>query len=219
MKLGIRDIFGQLLNFLFPRTENENAFLALSAESLVKNASPAAVLPHKDAKAVFSYGNKMVRQGIWLMKFKQNEKAVQIFAEILAQFLAEWLEDLARFDNFDMPILVFVPMSKKRQDERGGNHMEILAQKIIAIMPERYIELCASALIKVKDTKSQVEIAERTLRLKNLEGSIEADKSLVEAKNVVLLDDVITTGATIAECQRALCAAKAKRVIVMAIAH
>ncbi|MBI2474151.1 MAG: ComF family protein [Candidatus Taylorbacteria bacterium] len=219
MKLRIGEIYDRLLTFLLPYKEEEAAFLNLSAAQFLETVSPSAPLNIADAKAMFSYNNKMVKQAIWLLKFKNDRKAARILSEIMSEAAAEWLHDLLCFENFASPIIVPVPMSKNRRKERGGDHTLTLCQKMTDELPIGTAELVKNALIKIRETESQVKTRSKTERLSNLMNSFGADPNLVSGRNIVLIDDVITTGATVEECRKTLMASDAKRVIALAIAH
>ena len=75
-------------------------------------------------------------------------------------------------------------------------------------------------LLKTKDTESQVNIKNRKLRMKNLDGVFAVSGAeRIKGRDVILLDDVITTGSTIKEAAKTLKEAGAKKIIALAFAH
>ena len=75
-------------------------------------------------------------------------------------------------------------------------------------------------LVKTRNTEHQARIGERSARLKNLVGSFAVkNPELVAHRNIILIDDVTTTGATLAEARKVLRAAQARKVIAFTIAH
>ena len=82
------------------------------------------------------------------------------------------------------------------------------------------IELTTDILIKTKETESQTKSKNRAERIKNLEGCFDVkNPEQIKNRNIVLLDDVTTTGATLTEARRALLARGARKVIAIVFAH
>ncbi|BCX15576.1 MAG: hypothetical protein KatS3mg097_468 [Candidatus Parcubacteria bacterium] len=113
--------------------------------------------------------------------------------------------------NFDNYYLTPVPITQKKLLHRGFNQTNILAQAInqTAAIP------IADILIKIKDTPDQVGLNLKE-RLENLKNSFNL-KSL-PPKNIILVDDIKTTGATLKECAETLKKAGAKNIIALTIA-
>ncbi|KKU76429.1 MAG: hypothetical protein UY03_C0035G0001, partial [Parcubacteria group bacterium GW2011_GWA2_47_64] len=72
---------------------------------------------------------------------------------------------------------------------------------------------------KCKDTGSQTKMDTRKKRLENLKGCFVADGKAVEGRNIILIDDVATTGATLVEARKTLLRAGARKVIAFTVAH
>lgn len=95
----------------------------------------------------------------------------------------------------DADAICFVPMTAAAVADRGFNQSELLA----GLLAEKLnLPLLKNAVKKVKKTSSQKSLS-REERLKNLKSAFKADRNIVEGKNLILVDDVLTTGAT-ADC-------------------
>lgn len=133
------------------------------------------------------------------------------------------LEELAEFSLFygkEKPLLIPIPISKKRFRKRGFNQTELIAQQMSFIDMGESFTLTTNVLYKIKDTPSQMSIKDKRKRLHNLRGSfVVKNAALVRGKNVILLDDILTTGATLREAKRTLRAAGARKIICFALAH
>ena len=119
--------------------------------------------------------------------------------------------------NFDLPELdgvVPVPLSIKRLRERGFNQSLLIAR---VISKEIKAPLLMDTLLKKKDTLPQTGLSarERMLNLKNA-FDIRGD---IRGLRLLLVDDVMTTGATVKECSKELMKAGAKEVTVLTLAR
>lgn len=102
--------------------------------------------------------------------------------------------------NFNDNLVVPVPLAKKRLRWRGFNQAELLAQRVA----EKYgLTLDSSNLIRTKHKKPQAKLAEAA-RLKNVKDCFEWRGSNLKKRNIILIDDVVTTGATVNECAKVL---------------
>ncbi|KKS56700.1 MAG: Competence protein F, partial [Candidatus Nomurabacteria bacterium GW2011_GWF1_42_40] len=83
-----------------------------------------------------------------------------------------------------------------------------------------YLKLEKDILIKPKDTKHQAHIENRSERLKNIIGSFTVKNSeIIKGRNIILIDDILTTGATLSEARKVLKRAGARKVIAFTVAH
>ncbi|MGI5848489.1 MAG: ComF family protein [Christensenellales bacterium] len=113
-------------------------------------------------------------------------------------------------DDFDY--ICYVPLHKKRRAIRGFDQAEELAKRISELTGIRFI----SALKRIRNTKTQTKLSDKERR-ENIHGAFEKAKDV--CGNVLLVDDVLTTGATAAECAAVLLKAGAKSVYVATFAR
>jgi ComF family protein len=112
--------------------------------------------------------------------------------------------------------VVFTPMTKERESERGYNQAEILADEFCKIVG---LPILKEALVKTKETARQATISTAKQRRENLNGSFKVvNKSAVKGKNILLIDDVMTTGATVEILCELLKKAGAQSVTVLTVA-
>ena len=111
-------------------------------------------------------------------------------------------------------ILIPIPLSDKKKKKRGFNQSEEIA-KIISEVTK--IETDFNCIIKVKDNKSQTELT-RKERIENVKNTFKIIKN-IKNKNILLLDDVYTTGSTMEECAKTLKSAGANKVWGITIAR
>lgn len=111
--------------------------------------------------------------------------------------------------------VIALPLHRSRLREREFNQSEELAKFIAEDFTK---PLSSNALEKIKNTKSQTELKDFE-RFKNIKGSFKANKEAVQGKNILLIDDVLTTGATVSEASYALKESGANKVIVLTLAN
>jgi ComF family protein len=112
--------------------------------------------------------------------------------------------------------LVPVPLHPRRQRTRGFNQSELLAE---ALGHQAGIAVAASALVRRKDTRSQTGLSAAARRANVKDAFAVRRRAQVAGRTVVLVDDVLTTGATAAACARALRAAGAREVRLLTAAR
>lgn len=120
-----------------------------------------------------------------LLKFKFDNRLS--YEEILGDIM---IEKLLKY-NLDNYIITSVPMTKRRENKRGYNQAELLARYIGRELDLEYVEVFE----KIKETPFQVGLDE-SARKENLENSFGLKNY---SENILIIDDVITTGSTIRE--------------------
>lgn len=128
----------------------------------------------------------------------------------MGEMMAEVVKDEPRFWPLDL--VVPVPISQANLLHRGFNQAEILASYVSRAIKVRMIP---DLLVRVKETPSQRELSKQE-REENLKSAfVVSDANKVRGKNVLLVDDVYTTGSTVRECAQVLLDAGANRVSVI----
>lgn len=151
--------------------------------------------------------NGPLRNALHSLKYKRN------FG--LGISLAEQIDRELPAFPWPVNLLVPVPLSPGRQAERGYNQVTLVAAPLA---DRRNLPLSAKALRRVRETRSQVGLNAHQRR-QNVNQIFSADPRQVTGKNVLLMDDVITTGATLADAARALRAAGAAAVYAFSVAR
>ena len=169
---------------------------------------------------IFDYRDPIIKKSIWFLKYRGKKRLAKVFAELLYGKISEELADLSTLQNFNKPILIPIPLALKRKRERGFNQAEIICKNLIKLDVEKNFKLEKNVLIKPKDTEHQAKIEDRSKRLKNIIGSFAIKNSeKIKGKNIILIDDVCTTGATLSEARKILKQVGAKKIIAFTIAH
>lgn len=208
-----------LTDLLLPKEEKVKLLETLGPTGLCENI-PLTEHP----QALFCYKNSLCRQAIWEIKFRGNKKLIHDFSLLLYEHIIEELGDPVAFSNFKNIVLLPVPSSKSSAREKGFNQCVLICRELIRIDQERNqktFALVENLLTKKVNTPHQSRARNRQERLNNLKNTFEVknpDLNLADF-SFLLIDDVITTGATMTESFRALEEAGAKRIMGVAIAH
>jgi ComF family protein len=152
-----------------------------------------------------------MQQIIHATKYRRRPSLGRTFGDLLAQRLFEPLRD-----EFAQAMVVPVPLHRRRERKRGFNQSLVLAR---ALAKSWHLEVMPRALRRTRFTQPQAKlrVAER---LQNVEGAFAPARGLhLETPTVFLVDDVLTTGATMNACAAALKAAGASKVIGIALAR
>jgi ComF family protein len=162
---------------------------------------------HKILIAPFYYEGA-IKKAIGRFKFEGHKKA----GELIAKEVSQRIKQLS-VTNIDC--VVPVPITQKQQRKRGYNQSSVIAGEISRQLGFHYLP---NGLVKVRDITPQhsLKYAERQ---KNVVGVFDvSDKELIKGKNILLCDDIKTSGATLAECTNVLKTNGALSVVCVAAA-
>lgn len=163
---------------------------------------------------IFDYHDKNLANAIIKGKYYFISDIYFILGQMTSRELKQLLPNAALKNFFLVPI----PLNKWRQRWRGFNQAELLCQTIGQILNFPIIK----ALTRVRATKTQKDIAKREQRIKNISNAFALDmnvKTDIQNKNILLVDDVTTTGATLLEAAKVLKRSGAAKVTCLAVAR
>lgn len=213
----------RLVDMLFPPRVDEIAlrnistddFLALAAPQLIPETRPETVV-------LLPFNSPSVRAAIHEAKYHGNVRAFKLLALAFAEYLRD-ADDTSRTS-----VIVSVPLGKKRHKERGFNQVEEVARYALRSLGEEgahTFELESDLLDRTRETASQVSLP-RHAREENMRGAFTASPKLrgasaaeLSATTYIIVDDVVTTGATLQAAVDALREAGAEHIIPLALAH
>jgi ComF family protein len=171
--------------------------------------------PFERAVAYGSY-EAGLRDLIHLLKFHQVRPAANVLGRVLAGTIA----NLDKSMPVGTIIVVPVPLHKNKKAQRGFNQAEMIAREALRQLsrPQRF-DLRTGVLLRKRDTGSQIGLTNHERR-ENLRGAFGVnDPTRILNRDILLVDDVYTTGTTASECARVLLRAGAARVWVATVAR
>jgi len=193
------------------RPEDEDIDIGETRCLLCQRADP----PFERAVA-YGSNDRGLRDLVHLLKFQQVRPA----ADVLGRMLADTIAHLEPAMPVGTIVVVPVPLYRRKQAQRGFNQAEMIARAALKRLsrPKRF-ELCTGSLLRRRETGSQIGLT-RHQRRENLRGAFAvSDATRILKRDVLLVDDVLTTGTTAAECARVLLRAGAARVWVATVAR
>jgi competence protein ComFC len=239
---ALTELKDDLLDFVYPQhcvickghlKREENHVCETCWNSLVTLPDPfcpycKSFMEHEDAECVFCNSTKKLSEDRIFLKVRSLGRFDDYYKELIHQFkygkkiplgkrlggrLGKTINDDSHFSKSDY--LIPVPLHKSRCRERGFNQSEIVADQISKITG---IPILKNVLKRKKNTKDQTNLS-REEREENVRGAFVVTYSeMIKGKNIILVDDVITTGATLTECARILNQSGAQQILATTIA-
>lgn len=153
------------------------------------------VLIEKGASFLYYHPSGKVKKLIHELKYKNNQE--------VGEFLGKWFgERLLKSTKFkDIDFILPVPLHIKKQQKRGYNQLTKFGDSLSTVLHTKYLE---NVLIRSSTSKTQT-FKNRVERFKNLMTNFSiTDTTFLKNKHVLLIDDVVTTGATLEACCKEL---------------
>lgn len=145
----------------------------------------------------------IMRDIVMKLKYESNFTCGEILANYMKRLIIE--------KNIEIDVITFVPISRKTYNKRGYNQAKVIAKKL----SEKLDIPCKQMIKKVKETKDQIGLTSWE-RWRNVKGCFKFVKSSnSNFENVLLIDDVVTTGATLINCSKTLKENGIKKVFIL----
>lgn len=149
----------------------------------------------------------VVRESIHSLKYQNNLALGYLFALNLTS--------LIKSAGWDINFIVPVPLSKSHFRKRGYNQAALISRPLSKALKTGHL---SRGLTRIRETATQTNLSAEA-RFLNVEGAFLGNTAKLINKNVLLVDDVITTGATMVNCTEALLAAGAAKVYCVSVAR
>lgn len=172
----------------------------------LRSILPPLDTPHHFISSRYSYKDTRIKRVVHAIKFFHRKDLLTPISQELATLLPEKANGW---------ILVPIPMPHLRRMLRGYNQSELLATKLSEMSD---IPIDTSLLKKKSSPPRQVRARNKKERLRNQKNTFRCTKN-VTGLNIILIDDVTTTGSTLFEARKILLSGGARSVIAITIAH
>ena len=165
---------------------------------------------HFDRACAATYYEGKMQELLQTFKFDGRKSLLPFFCELLMGFILKYLP------VSEIDLVVSVPMETKKINERGFNQASLLSKTVA----QKINKVDQSRFFKRKKMGGTQSLLGKNQRAKNIQGSfVVLNAQIFESKNVLLIDDILTTGFTASECAKILKEAGAKNVTVLAVAR
>ncbi|MBN9296973.1 MAG: ComF family protein [Filimonas sp.] len=153
--------------------------------------------------------SSLLQRIIYELKYKGNKQA----GEYLGILLGKQIMASGRFTDID--VIVPIPLNKRREKKRGYNQSLLIAGQVAALL---HLPVNTGCIERQVFTDTQTHKG-RVSRWENMEGVFTLkDTTMLEGKHILLIDDVLTTGATLESCSQALLSIKDIRISIATVA-
>ncbi len=223
----INDFCAAVINLLYPQncllcnykiSDLRASAICASCRDKIDSNSSGGVERNESDKGGFAFDclfyaatyEDLVKKCICLLKYEGKTQ--------LADLLAKRMFDFAdkHIDPAEIDLVVPVPLHPARLRQRQFNQSELLALSLAKSMNKKILK---DRIKRIKYTKPQTELT-RTERLQNVRGAFAVrEPGYFKDKAVLLVDDVLTTGATLNECAKVLKSAGAKKIVAFALSR
>ncbi len=214
----LRGIYQFLLDLLFPieclGCRQEGIWLCPECLATIEAfpASRSAAIRIPGCRKIFiatDYDQPLLARAIHFLKYKSVAELAKPLSKII---IAYWPGEKFPANTLFVP----VPLHHRRQQERGFNQSALLAHQLSAHFDRPADE---NILRRQRHTAAQMSL-NRAARLRNIKNAFQLNpKKNIAGQDIYLIDDVLTTGATLQECTRALQAGHPHSVNAIVIAH
>lgn len=210
----MRPIAGGVCSVCGERLLSEHAFTGQYGDArcgLCRRLDP----PFERAAAYGSYSGGL-RDLIHLLKYQQLRPAANVLGRMLSEVIAGMASNFAAAEVLVVP----VPLHVRKLRDRGFNQSELIAKAALKLNPaEERLILCSKALERRRETRSQIGLSSHQRR-ENVRGAFAIpNPDQVYGHEILLVDDVLTTGTTASECARVLRRAGASKIWVATVAR
>lgn len=210
------NLLRSIIDLVFPPHPDIGRVMALSEEEISGYLSLTYHAEHGTYTGL-PYREENVRALIKANKFYKNTRAAQALGAVLGEILLSLHEDGQRVFAGERALIVPIASSKKRRRERGGNQVEWIIEAVPKEMMNAF-DYAPHALERAhRESQAMLGRAERQ---KNAQRVFNVrNRETIADRHIILVDDVIESGATMKDAMRALREAGAKEVMGVALAH
>ncbi len=215
-----KNLIETALNFIFPKAcgfcgEITNSYLCEYCNEYLKQ---------RQMNKIQKYDDKFFDEHLWIYEYKDEvrEKIIDYKFNNKSYLYRTFLQIILSTESvcnyikkFD--ILIPVPIHKKRAKKRGYNQSELIAKGIAKNI--KSIQLQTNIIEKIKNIKPQSTLS-KDMRIENVKNAYRLKKCdiCLKNKNILLIDDVFTTGSTVNECAKILLQTECNKVSIITLA-
>ena len=217
----LRFIKDAVLNFLFPMGNVYSSCETVKLEDLIRKLHPHVSEMPISTIALFRYKDTDISNLIKGLKYHGYKRSAELFGFYMGDYLLEEFSNEELLGSFKDPVLVPVPITQSKKIKRGYNQSALISKYAVKQLRKfATIEIAYDVLKRIGVAISQTKTESKEERESNVAHQfIVTQKAKIRGRNVLLIDDVVTTGATLKSAADTLMKAGAKEVRAIVVAH
>lgn len=206
-----------LFEIVFPKKRHS---AAIEQSGVLMIARQREMVQYKGHLALLPYNSASVKHFLYAIKYERHRASIVAAADILREHIYDEIQEMESVQNMQYALCT-IPMTEERRMRNGYNHLhailDVFYRCLSGGMPSIQDE--RGVLIWTRHVARQSRLQHRADRLINVSGAMTTAKQPLLHTTYFVIDDITTTGATLAEARRALIANGAHTVITLALAH
>ena len=202
----MNDTFSQISERLGNLISAQDKLLFDKTFTLQKRSGNVFVFGYDDKSACAAFPYETVRRAIHLFKYDGGKKIGEGLGQLLADYMGKYHAAILAKTDF----VLSVPLHPKKEKKRGFNQTHILCEQLSA---RTGLPFRRDILVRKRETAAQSTLDSSKQRRQNLKNAFAVTEDLT-GKQVLLVDDIFTTGATCNECAKELYRAGAQKVFI-----
>lgn len=201
-------LWDTFLNTLFPSP--------FTSQELSRIAHADQVV-HPWIFARFDYHTPQGKKLIYTIKKYQHRSLNINIAELLYEHIKDYISDQQTLSYYTDPLIIPVPLTRKQKALRGFNQVESIARHLAKLNQGHYNK---DILMRTGSPRKQALIKNRKERFNNVLNTFSVkNTNIIQNKDIIIVDDLVTSGATLHEIKKVLQKHGARNIIGLTVAH
>lgn len=215
---GVELLAQKILRVLFPDfCLGCGKFGILLCPECVQNLNFPITLVDSSIVAMTFYQDAVIKRAIHELKFRHRKEIFDYMGDLIPMGFAAALNKLHIKEDKNI-VLVPIPLWHERERERGFNQSSVFADAATHKQLSN-MSINTNLLVRTRKTPPQTSMGTKNDRAENIKGCFKCGDTSFAGKTVIVIDDIVTTGATMREAMHTLKKAGAKEVYGIAFAH
>ena len=213
----MKSFFAKILNLIFIEKcincQKENEIICTDCQKEIKILQQEECL--KDILSMYPYRNDIIHKAIWRLKYKNKINIGIFFGQKIFQLIEK---------NLSQKKIILLPIPLHQKNKRMYNQTSIISKGLKEKLDKNNIEnyTIEDLIIRSKETERQAMIKDRKTRIQNMQNVFIFNpkyKELNKNTQIIIIDDITTTGQTLYDARRSLREANFTNILLVSVAH